>query len=197
MKVSEAFQLLDAKIAACTKCAELAQYRQEHNYLTVPGVGNQSAKIFVLGEAPGEDEAKKGEPFVGRAGKLLTKILEACGWKREDLFIANILKCRPPQNRDPSADEAANCRYFLDLQIKLVNPEWILCFGRIASVFLLGADEDSTMGSFRGKVHEYQGRKVLCTYHPSYLLRQPAAKKDVWNDLQRVIQPLQRTEPSV
>lgn len=169
MKKSEAFQILGQKIATCIKCTELTEYRQENNYLTAPGIGNPNARIMVVGEAPGEEEAKQGVPFVGKAGKLLTKILEACGWMRDDIYIANILKCRPPGNREPTSGEAANCRPFLDLQIKLVDPQWILCFGRTASIYLLGADPDSSMGSFRGRIHEYQGRKVLCTYHPSFL----------------------------
>src|SRR5690606_30997464 len=100
----------------------------------------------------------------------------------------------PPNNRDPKPEEAANCRKFLDLQIKCVEPEWILCFGRIASVFLLGKDPDTKIGSLRGKIHDYNGCKVICTYHPSYLLRQPAAKEEVWKDLQVVISALQPSE---
>lgn len=187
MQQSEALELLGQKVACCERCQELTEYRKSHQYLTVPGEGMPNAKIMILGEAPGENEAKQGRPFVGKAGNLLTKIIEACGWKREHLYICNILKCRPPGNRDPLPDEAANCRKWLDLQIGIVNPEWILCFGRIASVYLLGLSPDRTIGSLRGEVHAYENRKVICTYHPSYLLRNPAAKQDVWEDLQVVV----------
>jgi uracil-DNA glycosylase family 4 len=192
MQQSEALQLLQQKIAGCRLCQELAEYRDANNYKTVPGVGNPNARIFVIGEAPGENEAKEGEPFVGKAGKLLNNIFLAAGWQREELFIANILKCRPPGNRDPQPTEAANCRKFLDLQIRCVNPEWILCFGKISSIYLLGKDpKTTTIGSLRHEVHDYQGKKVICTYHPSYLLRNPPAKEDVWDDLQPVILALQ------
>lgn len=197
MLKSEALQILEQKVAACTKCQELTEWRNSCGWKTVPGVGNPDAAIMVIGEAPGENEAKQGEPFVGKAGQLLTSILQAAGWQRSDVFICNILKCRPPANRDPRPDEAANCRKFLELQIKVVDPQWILCFGRIASVYLLGGDETATMGSFRNQIHDYKGRRVICTYHPSYLLRNPAAKKAVWDDLQPVILALHSPESSV
>lgn len=190
MLKSEALQILEQKISTCRLCTELAEYRDANNYKTVPGVGNPNAKIMLIGEAPGENEAIEGLPFIGKAGKLLTAIIEAAGWKREEIFIANVLKCRPPNNRDPQPDEAGNCRKFLDLQIRCVDPEWIVCFGRISSVYLLGKDIGTTIGSLRKTTHDYQGRKVICTYHPSYLLRNPAAKKDVWDDLQPVISAL-------
>lgn len=142
---------------------------------------------MVLGEGPGQNEAEIGEPFVGKSGRLLTNILESAGFPREQVYITNILKCRPPGNRDPKPDEAANCRKFLDLQIRCIDPEWIICLGRIASVFLLRKEPDTRIGSLRGTIHEYQGKKVIATYHPSFLLRNPAAKKDVWDDLQPVI----------
>lgn len=197
MLQSQALQILEQRVAGCTKCAELAQFRTEQNYKTVPGNGNCNARVMVLGEAPGQNEAEQGEPFVGKAGNLLTNILKAAGWDRKDVFITNVLKCRPPGNRDPLPDEAANCRKFLEMQIKIVDPEWIVCFGRIPSVYLLGKDADTTIGSLRGVTHEHQGRKVICTYHPSYLLRTPSAKKDVWEDLQIVIAALQSPEPAV
>lgn len=190
MLKSEALQILDQKIRQCNLCQELSEYRQSTGGLYVPGVGNPNAEIMILGEAPGQQEQEQGEPFVGRAGKLLTNILLAANWKREELFITNILKCRPPGNRDPLPDEAANCRKFLDMQIRCVDPQWILCFGRIPSVFLLGLPVETTIGSLRKTVHNYQGKKVICTYHPSYLLRQPSAKKEVWDDLQPVIEAL-------
>lgn len=187
MLKSEALQVIATKVSKCKLCSELTEYRTANDYHTVPGVGNADADIMLIGEAPGQQEAEKGEPFVGRAGNLLDSIIEACGWKRSDLFIANVLKCRPPQNRDPDPAEATNCRKFLDLQIECINPKWIICLGRIASRFLLGYTDNVTMGSLRG-IHDWNGRKVLCTYHPSYLLRNPAAKQDVWEDLQPVIE---------
>jgi DNA polymerase len=192
MQKSEALQILERKIAACTLCQELVEYRQSYNWKTVPGVGNPNAQIMVIGEAPGENEAKQGEPFVGKAGKLLTTILEKAGMPRDRVFITNILKCRPPGNRDPMKEEADNCRKFLDMQIRCIDPQWILCFGRIASVFLLDCPLDTPMGEMRGE-HFYEDKKVICTYHPSYLLRTPAAKKAVWEDLQPVIRALQPT----
>lgn len=191
MLKTEALQILESKIAGCTKCAELTEYRNANAYKTVPGIGNANARLVVIGEAPGENEAKQGEPFVGKAGGLLTNILKAAGFAREDIFITNTIKCRPPNNRDPQSDEVSNCRKFLDMQLKCIDPEWIVCFGRIASVYLLGKEQDTKMGSLRQTIHEYQGKKVICTYHPSYLLRNPAAKKDVWADLQPVILALQ------
>jgi DNA polymerase len=191
MQKSEALQILEQKIAKCELCEEITEWRVKSDWKTVPGVGNPNADVMIIGEAPGKNEAEQGEPFVGKAGNLLTKILEAAGWGREQVFIANILKCRPPGNRDPLKEEADNCRKFLDLQIRCIDPSWILCFGRISSVFLLGHDPGTTIGSLRGETHVYQGRNVICTYHPSYLLRQPSAKADVWNDIQPAILALQ------
>jgi uracil-DNA glycosylase family 4 len=178
-------------VAGCRRCGELAELRDTYSYQTVPGEGRPNARLMVLGEAPGQEEAESGRPFVGKAGKLLGKIFERAGWRREDLFIANILKCRPPGNRTPLPQEALNCRVFLDLQIRCVNPQWILCLGKTASIYLMGKGEDKTMGSLRGE-HEYQGRKVVCTYHPSYLLRgNEDAKRAVWEDIQPIILALQ------
>jgi len=191
MNKSKALQILEDKIAKCTWCQELTEYREASDWKTVPGVGNCNAKVMVIGEAPGKNEAEQGEPFVGRSGNLLTNILEAAQMPRQSVFITNILKCRPPGNRDPLPEEAANCRKFLDLQIRTIDPEWILCFGRISSVFLLEHEPGTSIGSLRGTIHEYQGKKVICTYHPSYLLRNPSAKQSVWDDLQPVISSLQ------
>lgn len=199
----EALQILEQKIAGCTKCEELTEYRRANNYRTVPGNGNPAARVFVLGEAPGENEAKQGVPFCGKAGNLLNNILKAAGLSRDDVFVTNVLKCRPPGNRDPEKCEADNCRKYLDMQLKCVNPEWIVCFGRIASVNLLGKEPDTTIGSLRGVVHEYNGRKVICTYHPSYILqcptdeKQTAAKKAVWEDLQPLLCALRESQTSV
>lgn len=174
----DALTALAAKVAKCKRCQELASTRTQ----TVFGVGNPNAKIMFIGEAPGADEDAKGEPFVGRAGQLLNKIIEACDMQREEIYICNILRCRPPGNRNPSDEEAANCREFLDRQIEVVNPKYIVCWGTVAARNLLGSD--LTIGKLRGEFHKYGKAKVLCTYHPSYLLRNPSSKKDVWIDMQ-------------
>lgn len=175
---SDKLRKLASEVSHCTRCRELAETRTQ----TVFGVGNPDAKILFVGEAPGADEDKQGEPFVGRAGQLLNKIIEACQLRREDVYICNILRCRPPGNRNPSEQEAANCREYLDGQIGIVGPEYIVCWGSVAAKNLLGTD--SPIGRMRGRFYQYSGAKVLCTYHPSYLLRNPAAKKDVWSDMQ-------------
>ena len=164
-------------VSGCTRCEELAATRTQ----TVFGVGNPEARIFFLGEAPGADEDRTGEPFVGKAGQLLNKIISACRLTREDIYIANILKCRPPGNRNPLPAEAANCREYLDGQIAAVDPDYIVCWGRIAAENLLGLKDP--IGRLRQKMFQYGRAKVAITYHPSYLLRNPAAKKDVWDDM--------------
>ncbi|QDT91974.1 uracil-DNA glycosylase family protein [Gimesia algae] len=169
--------ILATKVSKCTRCPELAETRTQ----TVFGVGNPRAKIMFIGEAPGADEDKQGEPFVGRAGKLLDKIIEACQLKRSDIYIANILRCRPPGNRNPSDLEASNCRGFLDAQIEIVDPDYIVCWGSVAAKNLLHSD--LPIGKMRGDFYEYGRAKVVCTYHPSYLLRNPSAKKNVWEDM--------------
>jgi DNA polymerase len=138
-----------------------------------------------LGEAPGADEDKQGEPFVGRAGQLLNRIIEACGMRREDVYILNILKCRPPGNRAPTPQEAANCRDFLDRQLETISPEFICCLGGIAATNLL--DTTQSIGKMRGRFYDYRGSKVIVTYHPAYLLRNPAAKRDVWEDMKLLL----------
>jgi len=173
-------QRLDAlrqRVAACVRCQELAATRTQ----TVFGVGNLEAKLMFIGEAPGADEDKQGEPFVGRAGQLLNDIIRACKMKREDVYICNILRCRPPGNRLPNPQEAANCREYLDGQIAIVNPDYIVCWGACAAQNLLGTD--NSIGKMRGRFFQYGRAKVLCTYHPSYLLRNPSAKRDVWDDM--------------
>ena len=174
----DSLEILRAEVAACTKCAELARSRTQ----TVFGVGNPRARLAFLGEAPGADEDRQGEPFVGRAGQLLNKIIEACTLRREDVYILNILKCRPPGNRTPLPTEAGNCRSFLDRQLELIQPEFICCLGACAATNLLGTT--SSIGKLRGRVLDYRGAKVVCTYHPAYLLRNPAAKRETWEDMQ-------------
>ncbi|MDX1966370.1 MAG: uracil-DNA glycosylase [Planctomycetaceae bacterium] len=168
---------LKERVAACQRCSELARTRTQ----TVFGVGNPEARIVFIGEAPGADEDAKGEPFVGRAGQLLNDIIKACRLQREDIYICNILRCRPPGNRLPSFAEAENCREYLDGQLAIVNPDYIVCWGSCAAKNLLGTEE--AIGKLRGKFYTYGRARVLCTYHPSYLLRNPAAKKDVWEDM--------------
>lgn len=165
------------RVAACVRCQELAETRTQ----TVFGVGNPEADIMYIGEAPGADEDRQGEPFVGRAGQLLDKITAACKLTREEIYICNILRCRPPGNRNPTPQEAENCREYLDAQIELVDPRYIVCWGSVAAHNLLGTK--SAIGKMRGRFFDYKGIKVLCTYHPSYLLRSPGAKKDVWADM--------------
>ena len=165
------------QVAACNRCQELADTRTQ----TVFGVGNPQADIMYIGEAPGADEDRQGEPFVGRAGQLLDKITQACKLTREEIYICNILRCRPPGNRNPTPNEAENCREYLDAQIETVDPKYIVCWGSVAAHNLLGTK--SAIGKMRGKFFDYKGIKVLCTYHPSYLLRSPGAKKDVWADM--------------
>lgn len=169
--------VLSEKVRQCTRCTELATTRTQ----TVFGVGNPQARIVFVGEAPGADEDAQGEPFVGRAGQLLNQIIAACRLTREELYICNVLKCRPPGNRTPLPDECANCREFLDGQLTTVAPEYIVCWGAVAAQNLLKTDV--TIGKLRKKFFRYGSAKVLCTYHPSYLLRNPAAKKDVWEDM--------------
>lgn len=169
--------IVAGEVSQCRQCPELAETRTQ----TVFGVGNPSAKIMFIGEAPGADEDKQGEPFVGRAGKLLDKIIEACQMKRSEIYIANILRCRPPGNRNPSDQEAANCRGFLDAQIEIVDPDYIVCWGSVAAKNLLHSE--LPIGKMRGQFYEYGRARVVCTYHPSYLLRNPSAKKNVWEDM--------------
>lgn len=179
--------VLNESVKPCQRCSELASTRQQ----TVFGVGNPEARIVFIGEAPGADEDAQGEPFVGRAGQLLNKIIEACGMKREDVYICNILKCRPPGNRTPAPDECANCREYLLGQLATIDPEYIVCWGTVAAQNLLTMDW--TIGKMRKRFYQFGPAKVLCTYHPSYLLRNPAAKKDVWEDMKLLFADMGKT----
>jgi DNA polymerase len=167
---------LRACVTECTRCALSASRTN-----TVFGVGNPDADWMIIGEAPGAEEDRRGEPFVGRAGHLLDQMLLAIGQSRENVFIANILKCRPPNNRDPKPDEAAACRDYLEQQIALVRPKIVLAVGRIAAQNLLGSDEP--VGRMRGRPHELDGVPLVVTYHPAYLLRSPSQKRKAWSDL--------------
>jgi len=175
---TRALATLNERVKACNRCKELSDTRTQ----TVFGVGNPEARILFIGEAPGADEDAQGEPFVGRAGKLLNDIITACRLKREEVYICNILKCRPPGNRTPAEDECGNCREYLDGQLATIDPEYIVCWGAVAAQNLLKTT--FSIGKLRGRFMQHGRSKVLCTYHPSYLLRNPAAKKDVWKDMQ-------------
>ena len=166
------------KVAACTLCS-LHKTRTQ----TVFGVGSESADWMIIGEAPGAEEDRRGEPFVGRAGKLLDEMLRSVGLARDSVFIANMLKCRPPQNRDPAVNEAASCRSYLDRQIALIAPKLILAVGRIAAQHLL--ETDAPLGRLRGQKHYLNDGQlpVVVTYHPAYLLRSPMQKRKAWQDL--------------
>ena len=163
-------------VAGCTRCVLHTSRSQ-----TVFGVGNHDADWMIIGEAPGAEEDRRGEPFVGRAGKLLDEMLRAVGEPRDKVFIANILKCRPPDNRDPKPAEAAACRDYLERQIALVRPKIILAVGKIAAQHMLGSDE--TVGKMRGTVHQHGDIPLIVTYHPAYLLRSPSQKAKAWDDL--------------
>ncbi|MDH3276124.1 MAG: uracil-DNA glycosylase [Gammaproteobacteria bacterium] len=167
---------LRAAVAACTSCSLHTGRTQ-----TVFGVGDPQADWMVIGEAPGAEEDRRGEPFVGRAGKLLDEMLRAVGQSRDRVFIANILKCRPPNNRDPKAEESAACRGYLQRQIELIEPKIILAVGRIAAQLLLETDEP--VGRLRGSRHQLGDTPLVVTYHPAYLLRSPSQKRKAWDDL--------------
>jgi len=180
------WDVLENTVRSCTRCVLHATRTQ-----AVFGVGNRMAQWMVIGEAPGADEDRQGEPFVGRAGQLLNVMLKAMGLAREQVFIANILKSRPPGNRDPRPEEVRACIPYLYRQIELVNPRLILCVGRIAAQTLL--ETDQTIGKLRGKVHSLaNGRPMIVTYHPAYLLRSPAEKRKSWADLLLALQTFEK-----
>lgn len=180
---------LRQRVAACTRCPQLASTRTQ----TVFGVGPLDPEICFVGEAPGADEDRSGEPFVGPAGQLLTRIITACGMRREDVYICNILRCRPPGNRQPQPDEAAHCAEYLEKTLELVAPRYLVALGGTATRFLLGIETGITR--LRGRFFEYRGIPVLCTFHPSYLLRSPDKKKDVWEDMKLLLTRLGRPIP--
>ncbi len=179
---------LRQRVAKCQQC-ELHQGRTQ----TVFGVGNHNADWLIIGEAPGAEEDRQGEPFVGRAGKLLNSMLFACGLQREQVFIANILKCRPPNNRDPKPGEVVACSSYLKEQICLLQPKIILAVGRIAAQNLM--QTETPIGKMRGQRYQYAdtGIPVVVTYHPAYLLRSPREKRKAWQDLQLAMRIYQET----
>lgn len=167
---------LQKQVSTCTRCS-LHETRTQ----TVFGVGNPHANWLFIGEAPGEQEDLRGEPFVGRAGQLLDEMIRALGLEREQVFIANVLKCRPPKNRDPSTDEASACEPFLVRQVKAVEPKIIVAVGRIAAQNILKTQ--TPIGKLRGQIHHYEAIPVVVTYHPAYLLRSQTEKRRAWEDL--------------
>ena len=174
---------LRAEAADCTRC-ELHQNRNT----VVFGTGDENAELMFVGEAPGADEDRQGEPFVGRAGQLLTKIIEAVGYARQEVYIANVIKCRPPGNRNPKPVEVETCEPFLLKQIECIQPKIICALGSFAAKTLLRTDQK--ISALRGKFHDYRGVKVMPTYHPAFLLRNPIAKRDVWEDMKLIIAEL-------
>lgn len=169
-----------AAVASTCQGCRLAAARRH----VVFGVGDPNARLMLIGEAPGADEDARGEPFVGRAGQVLTAMLGAMRLRRQDVYIANIVKCRPPGNRDPEPDEAAACMPYLRRQIELISPEAIVLLGKVAARFLLGTN--ASISTLRGSWKQWEGREVLMTFHPAYLLRNLAAKAQVWSDLKQL-----------
>lgn len=178
-KDDESLHEVEAEAMGCVACR-----LHETRTSVVFGVGNPQARLMFIGEGPGRDEDLQGEPFVGRAGKLLTRIIEAMGYRREDVYITNAVKCRPPQNRNPQADEMDACNHFLMRQIALIRPEIIVLLGRVAAQAVL--QTNAPLSRLRGRFQDWHGVRVICTYHPAYLLRNPNAKPDVWEDMKIV-----------
>jgi uracil-DNA glycosylase len=174
---ADALVAVRTEIGDCTRCKLHAQGRRQ----IVFGVGNPEADLMFVGEAPGADEDVQGIPFVGRAGQLLTKIIEAIGLKREDVYIANVIKCRPPGNRNPEQDEVDTCQPFLFQQIDVIRPKVIVALGTFAGRALLRTLDP--ISRLRGRVYDYRGAKLIPTFHPAYLLRNPASKREVWEDM--------------
>jgi DNA polymerase len=186
-----ALQALAVEVQGCTRCAELCRSRTQ----TVFADGPPGAEVCFLGEAPGADEDASGTPFVGAAGQLLNRILAACGFRRDEVYICNVVKCRPPGNRTPLADEADNCRAFLVKQLELAAPKYIVALGGCAATNLL--QTTLSIGKLRGRFHDYKGIPVVVTYHPAYLLphKHPEKKGDVWNDMKMLLEKMGRPIP--
>jgi DNA polymerase len=177
---SETLPTIREDIGDCTRC-KLHQLGRKQ---IVFGVGSPDAALMFIGEAPGADEDIQGEPFVGRAGQLLTRIIEAIGLRREDVYIANVIKCRPPQNRNPEPDEVETCEPFLFRQVDALKPRVIVALGKFAAQTLLRTSEP--ISRLRGRVCDYRGAKLIPTFHPAYLLRNPSSKRQVWEDMKLV-----------
>ena len=177
----EKISLVADAIRKCEKCPELVANRTQ----AVPGHGDVESQIVIIGESCGKTEDRDGIPFCGTSGKLLCNILLACGIERESVFITNTCRCRPPNNRTPTPEEAKNCRPFLDLELRAIAPKYIVCLGACAAQNLLGTEEK--ISSLRGRWHEYKGIKVRCLFHPSFALRNKAAKVAIWEDFQSIL----------
>jgi uracil-DNA glycosylase len=186
----EALRIIREDLGNCTRCRLHKQGRKQIVY----GVGNPKAELMFIGEAPGADEDIQGEPFVGRAGQLLTNMIKAMGLRREDVYIANIIKCRPPGNRTPERDECETCSPFLMRQIAVIKPKVIVALGAVAAKTLLAIN--APMSEFRGHWYDFRGTKLAVTYHPAFLLRDPRQKKETWKDLQMVMQELGLSLPA-
>jgi uracil-DNA glycosylase family 4 len=178
-----ALRLIRGDLGDCTRCGLSLKRTQ-----IVFGVGSPNARLMFIGEGPGADEDLKGEPFVGRAGQLLTRIIESMGLKREEVYIANVVKCRPPENRTPLPDEIATCSPFLFQQVQAIRPRVIVCLGTPATQTVLGTRD--TITRLRGSFRDLDGIRVMPTFHPAYLLRNPAAKREVWDDMKKVMAEL-------
>ncbi len=188
-KLAKTLDELRDLIGDCQRCKELAADRLN----LVFGVGDENADIVFIGEAPGVEEDKRGEPFVGRAGQLLTKIISAMSYARRDVYIMNVLKCRPPGNRDPLPDEVAHCREHMLDQLRIIRPKVIVALGRHASQTLL--ETATPISRLRGRFFDFCGIPLMPTFHPSYLLRSPAGKRYVWDDMKKVLKLLGRDAP--
>jgi uracil-DNA glycosylase len=186
---ASALQAIREDLGDCTRCA-LHKGRNK----IVFGVGNPAARLMFVGEGPGADEDAQGEPFVGRAGQLLNNMIAAMGLKREECYIANIVKCRPPGNRTPEPDEANTCTPFLFRQIDVVRPQVLVALGATAATYLLGARQP--LAGLRGRIHAYRGTSLIVTYHPAFLLRDPRQKKEAWADLQIAMKELGLKAPA-
>jgi DNA polymerase len=184
--VAEALAAIRTDIGDCTRCKLHRLGRKQ----VVFGVGNPTADVMFVGEAPGADEDEQGIPFVGRAGQLLTKMIEAMGYGRNDVYIANVIKCRPPGNRDPEPDEVATCEPFLFRQIDTVQPKVVIALGSFAARTLLKTQDP--ISRLRGRVYNYRDAKLIPTFHPSFLLRSPGYKREAWEDLKRALAILGR-----
>lgn len=182
----EQLKIVSQQVAQCTQCSDLCSSRTN----TVFGVGSAQAELCFLGEGPGADEDKQGEPFVGRAGQLLDKIIAACKLSREEVYILNTVKCRPPGNRNPNESELANCWPYAIQQLELIQPKFICCLGSVAARTLL--ETTQSIGRMRGQLFQYRGSKVVVTYHPAYLLRNPSAKRQVWDDMKMLMAAMGR-----
>ena len=187
---SELLTAIREDIGECTRCKLHAQGRTQ----IVFGVGNPSADLMFVGEAPGADEDAQGIPFVGRAGQLLTKMIEAMGLTRDEIYIANVLKCRPPGNRNPEPDEIATCKPFLFRQIASIQPKVVIALGAFAAKTLL--ETQDPISRLRGRVFDFRGAKLLPTFHPSFLLRSPGYKREAWEDLKKAMALLGRDVPA-